>query len=106
VASGASRGRESAGTGTAAAVPAASSLQMQTGGFDPPGEYCRSRPAGSRPGEYCRSRPAGSRPGLLDGVAGFTAFCGTNDATAFGAAFGFLGKFGFGLGTLDHGRFS
>jgi len=95
VASGASRGRESAGagTGTAAAVPAASSLQMQTGGVDPPGEYCRGR-------------PAGSRPGLLDGVAGFAAFCGTNDATAFGAAFGFLGKFGFGLGTLDHGRFS
>ena len=95
MASGASCGRESAGAGTGATagVSVADCLQMQTGGFDPPGEYCRGR-------------PAGSRPGLLDGVAGFAAFCGTNDATAFGAAFGFFGKFGFGLGTLDHGRFS
>ena len=89
----ASRGRESAGAGATAGVSVADCLQMQTGGVDPPGENCRSR-------------PAGSGPGLLDGVAGFAAFCGANDATAFGAAFGFFGKFGFGLGTLDHGRIS
>jgi hypothetical protein len=39
-------------------------------------------------------------------VAGFAAFCGADDATTFAAAFGFFGKFGFGLGALDHGRIS
>jgi hypothetical protein len=56
------------------------------------------------PGACCLE--AGSGFGLLDCVAGFAAFCGADDASTFAAAFGFFGKFGFGLGALDHGRIS
>lgn len=66
--------------------------------------------------EYRRVLPAGfsQNPtetavwqwGLLDCVAGFAAFCSADDASAFAAAFGFFGNFGFGLWALDHGRIS
>ena len=49
---------------------------------------------------------AGWGSGLLRRVAGFAANGSADDATAFAAALGFFGKFGFGARTQDHGRFS
>jgi len=43
---------------------------------------------------------------LLRSVAGFAAYRGADDAAAFAATLGFLGEFGFGARTQDHGRIS